>query len=49
MPRKTHGEGSISQRKDGRWQASLMLADVRRTVYGKTRKEAVAKLPELKH
>lgn len=47
MPR-SRGEGSITQRKDGRWQASLQIAGVRRTVYGKTRKEAAEKLQALR-
>ena len=37
-----HGEGSIFQRKDGRWVAQITLEDGRRKpLYGKTRKEAV--------
>ncbi|MBC7237043.1 MAG: site-specific integrase [Chloroflexi bacterium] len=47
MPR-SRGEGSITQRKDGRWQASLQVDGRRRTVYGKTRKEVADKLTELK-
>ena len=46
---RTHGEGTIVQRKDGRWQASLMVGGVRRTAYALSRREAVAKLAELKH
>ncbi len=42
--RRSPGEGSISQRKDGRWQASLQVNGQRTTVYGKTRAEAAAKL-----
>ena len=39
-----HGEGSISQRKDGRWTARVDLGYVngkrkRKQIYGKTRKE----------
>jgi len=45
---RTHGEGTIVQRKDGRWQASLMVGGVRRTAYALSRREAVAKLAELK-
>ncbi len=52
MPHKTSrhspGEGSIAQRQDGRWQASLQVDGHRRTVYGKTRQEVVAKLEALK-
>jgi hypothetical protein len=40
-PRRGRGEGSVYQRKDGRWSASLYLENgKRKTVYGKTRKEA---------
>ena len=42
--RRSPGEGSISQRKDGRWQASLQINGQRTTVYGKTRREAADKL-----
>jgi integrase len=42
--RRSPGEGSISQRKNGRWQASLQINGQRTTVYGKTRREAAAKL-----
>ena len=38
------GEGSLVHRSDGRWQASVQLDGVRRTFYGKTRSEALAKL-----
>ncbi len=48
MSRRTRGEGSIIRRKDGRWQASLQVAGVRRAVYGKTRSEVAGKLHELK-
>ncbi len=40
-----HGEGTISQRKDGRWQAQISLGDgKRKTLYGTTRKEVRDKL-----
>src|SRR2546423_12219666 len=40
-----HGEGSIYQRSDGRWAASLTLEGrKRKTFYGKTRKEVQEKL-----
>ncbi|MBC7314999.1 MAG: hypothetical protein H5T70_01065, partial [Chloroflexi bacterium] len=48
MPRRANLEGSITQRQDGRWQASLQVDGHRRTVYGKTRQEVVAKLEALK-
>jgi len=35
-----HGEGSITQRKDGRWQAQISLENgKRKTYYGKTKRE----------
>jgi len=45
---RAKGEGSICQRSDGRWQASIQLDGQRRIVYGRTRSEAVAKLDELR-
>jgi integrase len=40
-----HGEGSIYQRKDGRWAASITLEGrKRKTFYGKTRKEVQEQL-----
>jgi integrase len=40
-----HGEGSIYQRQDGRWAASITLENrKRKTFYGKTRKEVQEKL-----
>jgi integrase len=45
MARRGHGEGSIYQRKDGRWAASISLEDrKRKTFYGKTRKEVQEQL-----
>jgi integrase len=45
-----HGEGSIYQRRDGRWAASLTLeGGKRKTFYGKTRKEAYDKLKSAQH
>jgi integrase len=42
-----HGEGSIYQRKDGRWVASVTLEGRRRkTFYGKTRREVAGKLQD---
>jgi len=49
MPgRRSPGEGSITRREDGRWQAALQVAGHRQTVYGRTRAEVVAKLDALK-
>jgi integrase len=40
--RRANGEGSVYQRKDGKWLASVTLANgKRKVVYGKTQKEAV--------
>ena len=48
MARRNNGEGTVVQRKDGRgWQASIRLNGTRRTVYGKTEREARKKLREL--
>jgi hypothetical protein len=47
MNRRGHGEGTIYQRKDGRYEASLRLGEgKRRSFYGKTRKEVRDKLNE---
>ncbi len=51
MPRNTRrspGEGTLTQRKDGRWQGALQVDGRRRTVYGATRQEAAQKLDVLK-
>jgi len=45
---RTHGEGTITQRKDGRWQGALQVDGIRRVVYGKTRKEVVEKLEAIR-
>jgi len=43
-----HNEGSVSRRKDGRWQAIVTGPDGRRTwAYARTRREAVAKRAEM--
>jgi integrase len=46
--KRGNGEGSISKRKDGRWMARYTVHTVkgpkRKTVYGKTRKEAADRL-----
>lgn len=44
--RRGNGEGSIYQRKDGRWVATLSLpAGRRKSIYGKTRQDVARKLP----
>ncbi len=47
MSKRSHGDGTLFKRKDGRWQGSLQVDGKRRTVYGKTEREARAKLREL--
>lgn len=47
MPRRSNGEGCITRRPDGRWQASLQLDGKRKTIYGKTRTEVAEKLRAL--
>lgn len=43
--RRGHGEGSIKQRPDGRWEARISLpAGQRKSFYGKTRREVQDKL-----
>ena len=47
--RRGYGEGSIHQRPDGRWCATIDLGVIngkrkRKYIYGKTRKEVVDKL-----
>lgn len=44
MTRRTHGEGSVYMRKDGRAAASVMYEGKRITKYGKTKTEAKQKL-----
>lgn len=48
MARRGNGEGSISKRKDGRWEGKYMIPSgdglKRKTVYGKTRAEVSRKL-----
>lgn len=45
--RRHNGEGTIGQRRDGRWQASLRHGGKRRTVYGATERECRRKLRDL--
>src|SRR5262249_50645872 len=48
--RRGHNEGSIFQRADGRWVASISLENgKRKDVYGSTRKEAADRLLKLQH
>lgn len=47
MSKKSPGEGTVLQRRDGRWQASLQVNGTRRTVYAKSEREARTRLREL--
>lgn len=53
MPRRGKGEGSIVRRKDGRWAAFVTVGygadgrQIKRWVYGKTRREVAEKLAKL--
>ena len=47
MKRRGNNEGTIYQRKDGRWAASISVDGRRITRYGKTHHEATRKLREL--
>ena len=50
MARRGHGEGSITQRRDGRWMAALTLENHKRKYfYGKTRREVQDKLNTALH
>lgn len=44
MPRRSHGEGSIRKRPDGRWEARLTTPRGRQSIYGKTRAEVARQL-----
>lgn len=47
VTRRAHGEGTIRQRTDGRWEARMSLPDGRRkSFYGKTRKAVQDQLRE---
>ena len=45
-----HGEGTVYQRKDGRWEAAITLeGGHRKRIYGKTRREVQKNLTEALH
>jgi hypothetical protein len=54
MPRRAKGEGGLRYRADGRWEGTCTVGydqfgkQIRRTVYGRTKEEAFAKLDELR-
>ena len=45
--RRSNGEGTILQRRDGRWQVAMQVDGQRITRYARTRAEAASKLREL--
>ncbi len=53
--RRANGEGSIIQRKDGRWAAVLLVGykpdglPYRKTIYGKSQAEVIQKMNEMKN
>ncbi|GCE18578.1 tyrosine-type recombinase/integrase [Dictyobacter kobayashii] len=50
MGRRANGEGTIYQRNDGRWVASITLEDgKRKSIYCKTQKEAIQAAREANH
>jgi integrase len=50
MGRRGNSEGTITRRKDGRWEARISLPDgKRKSFYGKTRQEVARKLSEARH
>jgi integrase len=44
LTKRGNGEGSVYQRRDGRWEASIAVDGFRRSYYGRTRREAQLKL-----
>ena len=45
MSRRGHGEGTIYQRQDGRWDSRISLEGGRRkAIYGKTRRDVQLKM-----
>jgi len=48
-PRRVMGHGTVYLRPDGRWSAQVAVEGRRRTVYGRTQAECVAKLQALQH
>lgn len=55
MAKRSNGEGSVYKRKDGRWMGSMSIGRndegkiIRKTVYGKTKKEVILKMDNTKH
>lgn len=55
MSKRCNGEGSVYKRKNGRWMGSITIGrdssgkPIRKTIYGKSKKEVIEKLNTLKH
>jgi integrase len=49
MSKRGNGEGSIYQRSDGRWVASLWVSGKRKYLYGRTRQDVARRLNEVVH
>ena len=47
MGRRGNGEGTITRRKDGRWEARYWAGAKRKTIYGRTRSEVAEKLAKV--
>ena len=47
--RRAKGEGSVTKRKDGRWQARYTANGKRRYIYGRTKSEVARRLNEALH
>lgn len=47
MGKRANNEGSVYQRKDGRWCASYQVSGKRKYVYGQTQSDALAKLRDV--
>src|SRR2546423_14574516 len=48
--RRGRGEGTVFQRKDGRWVAEITLEDgKRKALYGRTQEEVIAKLKQAEY
>lgn len=48
MKRRANGEGTVKQRRDGRWEIQLRLGDGRRqSLFGRTQREVMEKKAEL--
>src|SRR5258708_1987152 len=50
MAKRGRGEGTVFQRKDGRWVGEITLEDgTRKSLYGKTQEEAITKLKQAEY